>query len=177
MSGLKLTELSELTSTERDQALVHLVERIQHSPPYSYRTGEIRAASQWFPPLVSKSRETVIAELDERPVGYCVSLPIAAYGQLDNLLGELAVDPATTEYLAELGVDETVRRQGIASALLSRLHDGLPSATTAVLIRTLADNHPAIEFYRRQGYQLIDGVTQEWNGRGRIFLLRRKQTA
>ncbi|WP_165554460.1 GNAT family N-acetyltransferase [Kribbella capetownensis] len=173
MTQLKLTEVSELTSSRRDQALLSLIERIQQSPPYSYRAGEIRPASQWVPPLVAASRLTVIAELDKTPVGYCVSLPISTYGKLDGLLGELEIDPATTEYLAELGVDETVRRQGIASRLLEHVHEGLPSATMTVLIRTLTDNHPAIDFYRRQGYEVIENVKQEWNGRSRVFLRRR----
>jgi ribosomal protein S18 acetylase RimI-like enzyme len=156
-----------------DSALCDLVERIQQQPPYSYKPGEIRAAASWFPPLVAMARVALVATLGGRPVGYCVSLPIETYGKLNDLLPQLGVEPATTEYLAELGVDTSVRRQGIASALLEGMHAALPATTTAVVIRTLAENAPAIAFYERHGYQLIDGVRQVWNGRPRIFLITR----
>ncbi|MEU4389880.1 GNAT family N-acetyltransferase [Kribbella sp. NPDC023855] len=154
-------------------ALIALVESIQQQPPYSYQPGEIRPASSWFPALLATSRLALVATADEHPVGYCVSLPITAYGKLDDLIPQLQLDPATTEYLAELGVDSSRRRHGIASTLLERMHHGLPPSTTAVVVRTLAGNEPAIAFYKLHGYELIDGVTQLWNGRERIFLIRR----
>jgi hypothetical protein len=54
----------------------------------------------------------LVATVGGRPVGYCVSLPIETYGKLNDLLPQFGVDPATTENLAELGVDTSVRRQG-----------------------------------------------------------------
>jgi hypothetical protein len=53
------------------------------------------------------------------------------------------------------------------------MHHGLPPSTTAVVVRTLTENEPAIAFYQLHGYELIEGVTQLWNGRERIFLVRR----
>ncbi len=153
--------------------LTELVERIQQEPPYSYQPGEIRPATTWFPALLAKSRLALVATMHNQPVGYCVGLPVTAYGKVDDLLPQLQVDPETTEYLAELGVDGTVRRRGVASTLLERFHHGLPPSTTAIVVRTLADNAPAIAFYRLHGYELIDGVGQLWNNRERIFLVRR----
>ncbi|MEU4290823.1 GNAT family N-acetyltransferase [Kribbella sp. NPDC026596] len=159
-----------------ESALLDLVERIQQEPPYSYKPGEIRPAADWFPPLVEKSHVALVATAGSRPVGYCVSLPVVTYGKLNDLLSQLAIEPETTEYLAELAVDSSVRRQGIASAVLDRMRELLPPTTTTVLLRTLTENTTAIAFYQRHGYQVVDGVQQVWNGRQRLFLTRRNRS-
>jgi ribosomal protein S18 acetylase RimI-like enzyme len=170
---IRMIEHRHLLPGAPDSDLVDLVERIQEGPPYFYKPGEIRPAVSWFPELVETARVALVATVGGRPVGYCVSLPIETYGKLKDVLPQLGVDPATTEYLAEMGVDESVRRHGIASALLAQMHEMLPTTTTAVVVRTLAENATAIAFYERHGYQLVDGVQQTWNARQRIFLTAR----
>lgn len=155
--------------------LVDLVSTIQHEPPYSYRPGEIRPADEWFPELVARAELVFVAYGTGRPVGYCVALPVSAYGKLGDFADRLGVDFATTAYVAELGVAAGVRRQGIASLLLRQVHDALTPRTTDVLIRTLADNGPAITFYRRHGYRVVDDVRQQWHGRPRVFLTKQNQ--
>ncbi|GAB3423471.1 GNAT family N-acetyltransferase [Flindersiella endophytica] len=94
-------------------------------------------------------------------------LTASARSRRDHRLG---VDPATTTYVAELGVAAHARRLGIARRLLEDVHAGLPPQTTACVVRTLASNAPAIALYRRHDYTLVPDLIQPWNGRDRVFL-------
>lgn len=170
--AIRIIDSWESLPAESRSAITVLVERIQQEPPYSYKSGEIEPAAAWFPQLVRRARVALVAESGGRPVGYCVSLPVKDYGKLDDLMPQLPVDPNTTEYLAELGVDGSLRRKGVATALLDRLHEHLPAATTSVVIRTLTNNAGAIAFYQHHGYEVAEGVRQQWNGRLRLFLTR-----
>lgn len=156
-----------------DEPLVALAQEIQDNPPYDYQPGEVAPAKEWFPPLVEQATHAYVAHRDGEPVGLLVALPIATYGNLDDFETALGVDFATTIYLAELGISSTARRLGLASTLIERLHAELPTGTTACVVRTLEWNTPAIALYQRHGYQLADGVTQQFNGRPRVFLTRR----
>ncbi|MBM7787812.1 GNAT family N-acetyltransferase [Tenggerimyces flavus] len=167
------TDVDISTASGDDDALTALVQVIQDSPPYDYRPGEVAAAAEWFPPLVERATHAYVARRAEEPVGFLVALPISTYGKVDDYEAALGVDFATTTYLAELGVASSARRIGLASTLVERLHAELPETTTACVVRTLEWNAPAIALYERHGYELADGVTQEWNGRTRVFLTRR----
>lgn len=171
MTVVRIDDLSEL---DRPTELLDLVDEIQAGPPYSYRPGELPPASEWFAALVTSAELTLVA-LDQDPVGYCVALSWQAYGKLDGYAAQLGVDPATTTYLAELGVAASARRRGVASALLTDLDRALPPDTTACVIRTLADNDPAIALYERHGYQVAHHVDQTLHGRARVFLVRPRE--
>ena len=59
--------------------------------------------------------------------------------------------------LAELMVSPRARRRGLGAALHDAVLDGLASPTA--LLSTQPDNEPALELYRRRGWELvIDGV-------------------
>jgi ribosomal protein S18 acetylase RimI-like enzyme len=156
-----------------DAALLALVQDIQDNPPYDYRPGEVASAREWFPPLVEQASHAYVARRGEEPVGFLVALPITAYGKVDDFEEALGVDFETTLYLAELGISSDARRIGLASTLIERLHADVPASTTACVVRTLDHNAPAIALYERHGYELADGVIQQWNGRPRVFLTRR----
>jgi ribosomal protein S18 acetylase RimI-like enzyme len=174
MDDLRIVQVERMSELPEPAAVLDLVAEIQHAPPYSYRPGEVRAAHEWFPELVATAELVFVAYGTGKPVGFCVALPISAYGNLDGLGDRLGVDLATTAYLAELGVAASVRRHGVASLLLRHMHDALTPDTTDVVVRTIAGNEPAIAFYQRHGYQVVDSVTQQLNGRPRIFLTRRR---
>jgi ribosomal protein S18 acetylase RimI-like enzyme len=174
MDKLEIVRARSWSEVEHPAALLGLVDEIVAGPPYSYAPGEITPTVDWFPALVDKAGLTLVARRDGEPVGYGVALPFETYGKLGDFADRLGVRPATTMYLAELGVSSTARRQGIAGRLVDDLHTAFPAGTAASVVRTLAGNEPAVALYRRHGYQLVDGVTQQWNGRERIFLIRQE---
>lgn len=159
-------------SAVRSQAgLLDLVDHVQVSEPYSYRPGEVASPEEWFPPLVDRSDLTLLAyRPGDRPVGYCVAIGLVDYPAA--AAAELGVEPASTVYLAELAVSPGVRRRGIASTLLDLMTERSPSGTTAWVIRTLANNAPAIALYRRHGFEVVPGVTELRHGRTRVYLVR-----
>lgn len=174
MDKLEVVRARSWQEVQRPEALLSLIDEIVAGPPYSYAPGEVASTSGWFPPLVDKAGLTLLAERGGMPVAYAVALPFETYGKLDDFADRLGVVPETTMYLAELGVATTARRQGVAARLVDELHAGFPATTTACVVRTLAGNEPAVALYQRHGYRLVDHVTQQWNGRERIFLVRRE---
>ena len=44
--------------------------------------------------------------------------------------------------------------------LVDDIHAAFPATTTACVVRTLDGSGPAVAFYQRNGYRLVDGVTQ-----------------
>lgn len=167
------TDVEITSASPADQALVALAQDIQDSPPYDYRPGEVAPAAEWFPALVERASHAYVARRGDEPVGFLVALPIVAYGKVNDFEEALGVDFGSTLYLAELGVATTARRIGLASTLIERLHAERSPGTTACVVRTLEHNAPAIALYQRHGYELADGVVQQWNGRPRVFLTRR----
>lgn len=167
----KIIQFDSLGSLDTAGALLELVDQIQVTPPYSYAPGEIPASRDWFPGLVERSDLTFVAFDGDAPIGYCTALTWNGYGRLHDYAEPLGIDPATTMYVAELGVAPTARRRGIASSLLTRARQAYPVGTTASVVRTLAGNQPAVRLYQRHGYRLVDGVQQDLHGRARVFLV------
>jgi ribosomal protein S18 acetylase RimI-like enzyme len=167
----KIAQIDTVDSLDAAGELLELVDQIQVTPPYSYAPGEIPASRDWFPRLAERADLTLIAFDGAAPIGYCVALTWNGYGRLLDYADRLGIDPATTMYVAELGVAPAARRRGIASALLTRAHQAYPAGTTASVVRTLAGNQPAIQLYERHGYRHVEGLEQNLHGRARIFLL------
>lgn len=153
--------------------LLSLVQRVQEEPRYAYEPHELAPAWNWFTSLVERASLTYVATRAGRPIGYCVALPIDSFGKLGGYEQVLHVDYSTTMYIAELGVAPTMRRQGIASIMVQRMHNEFPAATTASVVRTQSDNNPAITLYQQLGYHFAPGIRQELNGRIQVFLVRR----
>lgn len=151
---------------------LELIQAIQEEPPYSYAPGEVPHAAQWVPPLMRLPGARMYLALGPagRTVGYCLTLPLAAYRQPDDLADQLGVDPADCCYIAELGVASADRRQGIARALLQAALSDDQEQAASYLVRTLAGNQPAIELYRGLGFRQVPGINQSHHGRPRIFL-------
>lgn len=112
--------IRRLDPTERrcvDGDLVALAQRIQLAPPYSYRTDDVPHAEEWFTALVRDS-DVVFTASTDRPVGHCIAHALDRRPQGHEIADLTGVDLATTMYIAELAVDESVRRRGLAIRLL-----------------------------------------------------------
>lgn len=75
---------------------LELIQAIQEGPPYGYAPGEVPHAAEWVPPIMrmAGARMYMAVVPDGSTAGYCVALPLAEYGKLDDVAGRLGVDQA-----------------------------------------------------------------------------------
>jgi histidine racemase len=105
--------------------------------------------------FVAKSR------LDNKPVGFTVSVPLQAEPAVANIVSGI-LNPITTAYFAEDGVAHQWRRQGLSSGM----KDLLLSANFAVgfdkvVLRTSAYNYKQISAVSKAGGTYIPNITQD----------------
>ncbi|MGH3768687.1 MAG: GNAT family N-acetyltransferase [Pseudonocardiaceae bacterium] len=176
MEGVTIARIASWSAVARQNDVLELVNQIQSGEPYNYRPGEIASSKEWFPPMVDRSDLTLVAyDATDRPVAYCVALPLAGYPDALAVSDGFGMQPSATGYLAELGVSTAMRRQGIASTLLTRATDARRTEASAWVVRTLENNAPAIALYQRHGFTLVPRASQIHNGRARVFLIRPNQ--
>jgi ribosomal protein S18 acetylase RimI-like enzyme len=123
--------------------------------------GEVRGAARWLPPGRPPMRVgPTLRALVTTPfrLGSATG-PFLAYGRaVESMRAE--VMPGSHWYLAGIGVDPAVQRQGIGAALLqpglrAAAEEGLP----AVLLTNTAAN---LSFYERHGFEVVrEGETPE----------------
>ncbi|PJW14597.1 GNAT family N-acetyltransferase [Geobacillus sp. Manikaran-105] len=125
-----------------DEKMAAMVLRLQRR---AYAIEAQLIGSTALPPL-----HDTIASLQrcgERFFGYC---------QGGRLVGAIAYERSgPTLHLCRLMVDPDCFRQGIASALLAFVIKQEPSACEMV-VTTGSGNTPAIRFYKRHGFQVIE---------------------
>lgn len=170
-----VVRIREWADTSAPEAVLDLVQAVATGPPYNYQPGEIAAAAEWFPALVATTDLTFLHYDDaDRPIGYCLAVPLERHKSVQPVVAQLGVDVAHTLYIAELGVARGHRRRGVATRLLRAACLDRGDGIAAYVVRTLAGNQPAIAFYERHGFTVADGVCQVHRGRSRIFLIRRE---
>lgn len=104
------------------------------------------------------------------PIGFCLSLPLSEHPGARDTAADAVSDPRRAVYLAELGIDERHRRQGVAGRLLACA--SAHAVGREIVVRTLVDNAPAVAFYLRHGFDRVDSIRQTHRGRERLFLVR-----
>ena len=103
------------------------------------------------------SREVLLAQLDDAPVGFAVFTLIGPF----------------SGYIQSLAVDPTARGTGIGSALMRRAEDRIFEVSPNVFVCVSSFNDRARAFYERAGYELI-GELRDYFVRGHSELLLRK---
>jgi ribosomal protein S18 acetylase RimI-like enzyme len=119
--------------------------KVLHLQRRAYAIEAQLIGSKALPPL----RDTVDAlqQCNERFFGYC---------QGERLVGAIAYERSgPTLRLCRLMVDPDCFRQGIASALLDFVIQQEPSISE-ITVTTGSGNAPAIRFYERHGFQVIE---------------------
>lgn len=80
-----------------------------------------------------------------------------------------------------IAVDRNFLRQGIASKLIAKLREyAKKSLCTSVILDVRADNGPALEFYKKEGFKVEGGRPKFYNDNGDALLMRapvRKENA
>jgi GNAT superfamily N-acetyltransferase len=99
-----------------------------------------------------------------RSINRCLGLDTAHFLVAERegrVVGFLHYDAEGREpELRRIYIELDRKREGIGSALLEELHRRLPDGATYILM-AVADNHPAVSFYRRHGLteqERVDGV-------------------
>lgn len=129
----------------------------------------IEYPEQWFQDITGSGKFFSAAAVDEDEESTIIGLIIAETKQQSRCNQEdrglvssfCYYDPLVT-YILSLGVVSRRRREGIASLLLSHLIQHLTSyteasgrnASRAIFLHVLSTNQGAIDFYRRQGFQI-----------------------
>lgn len=107
--------------------------------PNLYRTWDEYELVQTF---ASDGETCVVAELDGKVVGFALGTLI-----------DKRRSAWTYGYLVWLGVDPGVARRGVGKKLTNRLTEIFISLGARIMIvDTEADNEPAVQFFRRQGF-------------------------
>ena len=158
--------------------LLDLVQAASTGPPYHYDDSEIDPAHRWFPPLVRRSNLALVGvDQGGAPVGYCVTTPLVGSPGLADIERELVSVPVRAHYIAELGVAETVRRRGVGAALVRAVVQTTPPDVDAIVVRTLVENHAAIDLYEARGFRILLGLEQGHRHRRRLFLVRNRSNS
>jgi len=146
--------------------LMGLVDRVGYGDPYRYQIGEVSPAVQWLPDtcrttdLIFTAYDMALPDFPEL-IGYCIMQPYETYSH-EHKPEQYGVEPQTCIYIAELGIDESARGKRIGSILLDFAMVHCPRETTSWLVRTLVNIHgtdkpnPAIAFYKKRGFQIVD---------------------
>lgn len=169
---IEISSVGHWSDVTRPEGLLDLVDHIMSAPPYSYLPGEVREASDWFPALVTKGLSTLLATSGQAVVGYCLAVPAAVYPAANEMARTLGLEAETTGYVAELGVAEAVRRAGVATTLIRGVLDSANVLIDDWLVRTLAENAPAIDLYRKQGFRTLTTPSEIRHGRPRVWMRR-----
>jgi len=86
-----------------------------------------------------------VAEADDKVVGMAWARIIPAYGNIDENTPELAIS-----------VIPDYRGKGVGAALMERLFDLLRKQGYSRTSLSVQQNNPAVRFYKRLGYEIID---------------------
>ncbi|MGA2079386.1 MAG: GNAT family N-acetyltransferase [Holophaga sp.] len=107
--------------------------------PALYRTWDEYELAVHF---ASDSETCLVAELDERVVGFALGTLLEKRGSA-----------WTYGYLLWLGVDETMKRQGVAARLFERITElFIKLGARMIMVDTDAENEAALNFFRSQGF-------------------------
>ena len=123
-------------------AIFHLGEKVFTSQEFSnlYRTWDEYEVTTLFN---SEPDYLLVAEVDETVVGFAMGTTI-----------EKARSAWNYGHLLWLGVDPDYARGGIGKMLFNRFREIMEEKGVRMLmVDTQADNDPAIEFFRRQGFE------------------------
>ena len=93
----------------------------------------------------------VIAEVDGKAIGVAWTRIIPAYGHLDDKTPELAIS-VLPEY----------RSQGVGAKLMKKLFELLTQRGYNQTSLAVQKENPAVNFYLRLGYEIIDERTEEY---------------
>lgn len=99
------------------------------------------------------------------PVGYCLVVPVVPSA------GESPATGSVSVYVAELVVAASYRREGRGSALLDAVADRRPGRTR-LRVTARSDDDRALEFYRANGFRVVDTLPEYYGDADGVALVR-----
>lgn len=94
-------------------------------------------------------------------LGFGAAVPISTVSDIESLLSDNGIDPLTSWYMADLGVKEETRRNGLGRKLVQKRIDSMPPNTTTVVMRTSVDNFRSQALYKSLGFTEMKDVHQD----------------
>jgi len=96
---------------------------------------------------------------NERLIGFGAVLPLRMVTDVAQIAKKKGFDVEKTWYMADLGVDEDYRREGIGKTLVLERLRSLPEVSS-VLMRTSKDNWNSRSLYKSLGFERVRLMTQ-----------------
>lgn len=100
-----------------------------------------------------------VARVENRVIGFGAALPLWRQPEVSEILKERGVNPASGWYMADLGVDNDYRRNGIARTLVMLRMSKMNKGST-VIMRTSVNNKESQALYRELGFTPVEGAYQ-----------------
>jgi len=139
--------------------LVELYKRLFSKEPYFEQFSDEEVVG-YFNDYV-RNGLLFLAQDGKKTVGFGAAVPLSKEIALADLGKQFGIDPESTWYMADLGVDdEKFQRVGMAKQLVEARLNAMPKGTTA-LMRTSVDNIASLSLYHGLGFTEISGMIQE----------------
>lgn len=115
-------------------------------------------------------------------VGFGAALPMQSVPAIENILQNSGIDTDNSWYMADLGVSEKTRKQGVGRQLVQNRINAIPE-NALIVMRTSVDNVASQALYKSLGFVQIENAYQEVEQARvdgttatdkRLFLMRRK---
>jgi diaminopimelate epimerase/ribosomal protein S18 acetylase RimI-like enzyme len=100
-----------------------------------------------------------VARVENRAIGFGAALPLWRQPEVSEILKERGVNLASGWYMADLGVDNDYRRNGIARTLVMLRMSKMNKGSTVVM-RTSVNNKESQALYGDLGFTPIEGAYQ-----------------
>lgn len=159
----QISSLESLKKKLEEGSLIELYKRLFSKEPYFEQFSDKEVAG-YFNDYV-RSGLLFLAQDGKKTVGFGAAVPLSKEIALADLGKQFGIDPESTWYMADLGVDdERFQRVGMAKQLVEARLNAMPKGTIA-LMRTSVDNIASLSLYRSLGFAEIKGMVQEVEGK------------
>lgn len=154
----QITDLDSLLSLLSSGGLSSLYQDIFGKAPYfeKFTDEDVRAI---FEEYIQKGLLFIACEEDSAK-GFGAALPMNMVPEIEDILNEANVDTLGSWYMADLGVNEELRHQGVGKRLVQSRINAIPDGALIVM-RTSIDNVASQTLYRSLGFTQAEGAYQE----------------
>lgn len=88
-------------------------------------------------------------------IGFGAAVPISTVRDIESLLADNDINPVTSWYMADLGIKEEARGNGLGKKLVQKRIQSMPLGTTTVVMRTSVDNYRSQALYKSLGFTAL----------------------
>jgi len=154
----RVQSLDKLGQALDDGGLSSLYQSVFGEPPYceEFTDADVR---EYFEEYTNDGM-LFVARGEGNVVGFSATLPITSVPEVRDIVGEAIPNVDTCQYVADLGVDQGYRREGIGKRMVMEALNQMPDGI-GVVMRTTESNIPSQNLHRALGFETVEGVYQD----------------